>query len=95
MVPVSLRLVPFLGGTSKLTLGTLFRFKWQYMHWEVFPVRASQSLRQATLTMMDLGSKAARCTSESDQTLDSATQAIPALKTWSERSMMAQSSDKP
>jgi len=53
------------------------------------------SFRQATLTMMDLESKTARYTPESDQTLDSATQAIPALKTWLERSMMAQSSDKP
>ena len=44
------------------------------------------SLRKLMLTMMDLASKAIKCNPES---------AIPTINTFSERSTMAQSNDKP
>ena len=77
---------------SKPTFSTTF-VNWQKIKWEVFSVCVSQpiNLFEATNTMMDLVSNATKCNPERDRTLDSAT----ALNTFSERSTMAQSSDKP
>ena len=60
----SLRLLTFLGSSGSTYSGRSFLY---------VSLNLLTSFRQATLTMMDLGSKAARCTPESDRTLDSAT----------------------
>ena len=55
------------------------------------PLNLLISSRQLVVTMIDFGSNVDRCNPASDLTLDSATYAIPALKTLSERSTIAHS----
>ena len=81
----SLRLVR-VSGTSKLTLGSPFRFKWQYyIQWEVFSVCVSQSVNFF---------KTDHTNHAGFGTLNSANRPFRQLKTWSEMSVMAQFSDK-